>query len=135
MSVFVMVLAAGMAVGSGLEGVSAEVELPLDLHGEWEGLVMDAPNKVFGAALADGELGRGYPWGWEEVPYLTFTDEGAGRFRVRTRPGLVRLGLYRQEGEHLVFCLGPYDGQRPTSFAPIRYQQTLFMLHRVKPGK
>jgi hypothetical protein len=37
MSAFVMVLAAGMAVGSGSDAVSAEAEQPLDLRGRWKG--------------------------------------------------------------------------------------------------
>ena len=136
-SALAMILTAAMVVpGNGPEKVSGEVEQQgLDLRGEWKGSVMDAPNKVFGAALAAGELGRGYDWGWEEIPFLTFTDEGAGRFRVRTRPGLVRLGIYWQEGYRLVFCLGEYDGKRPRSFDPIPHEQTLFILHRVKPRK
>jgi hypothetical protein len=121
MSAFVMVLAAGMAVGSGPEPVSAEVKPPLDLRGEWEGTLEHFDGQE--ARLVRGAVNPQY------------VDEGDGKFRLRVRGrASVCLGIYRQEGDRVILCFGRPGEERPTSFQGGHGQEPI-ILHRVKPDK
>jgi hypothetical protein len=139
MSAFVLVLAAGLAVGNGPEKVSVAAYEGLDLSGAWEGWLAFTSHRIR-VELRDGDLKyQGNPavflYGEDCV------DEGAGRLRFRLRPSrwgreTRHLGIYKQDRERITICFAPDGGDRPDSFllqeSPVHF---LITLRRVKPGK
>jgi hypothetical protein len=139
MSAFAMVLAAGMAVGSGPEAVSSGVEQGLDLRGKWEGHLRSAWGKTLTARLEAQGAGCGgtlflKAHGREEEGFRLdrVTDEGGGRLRLEREIAL--LGIYKWQGDQLVICFRMERAGRPTSFQA-GDGKDLLILHRVKPGK
>jgi uncharacterized protein (TIGR03067 family) len=143
MSAFVMVLAAGMAIGSapGQEQVFGETEDRRSLAGEWEGTpVYDGT--LFPARLILQETFLGvvvhlsYGGRNKQSVHGILTEDGSGRFRldfVLGRKGESPLfGIYTLEGDRLTICMR--SRHRPTSFQA-RQIQVALALHRFKPGK
>jgi hypothetical protein len=131
-----MILAAGMAVGNGPEKISGETEQRLDLRGEWEGFWWEDSDSVGLAEWSEGTIvgrfGHGHfrflHWGW-------IKNEGNGRCLVeRFRGDREVLGIYHQDGDRLVFCIGRTGLGRPTSFTADE-DRHLLILHRVKRRK
>jgi len=124
----VLVLAAGMAVDSGPEAVSAEEERGPDLRGEWAGTYW-YQDQVAKAHLRVGSLRLNGANGLIEMP-MAVTDEGSGTVSVMLG-GRAYPGIFKQEGDLVTLC---FDRQkRPTSFKA--EQAMLLTLYRVKPGK
>jgi hypothetical protein len=139
MSAFVMVLAAGMAVGSGSDAVSAEAEQPLDLRGRWKGAFYFEGKHSMDATLENGILWLWYLGAPDGVmKSFRATDEGLGKVRLqinRARDGSW-LGIHKREGETVTICYFFPGRGRPASFCPgAEPLQLLLILHRVKPGK
>jgi hypothetical protein len=138
MSAFVMVLAAGIVVGSGPEAESAEMEQRLDLRGEWEGSCRE--EAVSGkAGLSKWGLCLEYPRAGGRPPPLLgpfpASDEGSGKARFWGKWGTgTSLGIYKWEADRLIICLGENGAARPTSFHT-GSRQTLIILQRIQPGK
>lgn len=132
-SALVMILTAAMAVpGNGPEMVSAEMEQVLDLRGKWEGEWEDMQCQRFKARIEDGLLDLDYEGGDRRVMHIKITNKGQGRFCITLR-GVNFLGVYRQDGNRMIFCLrDPED--RPT-YLWNGGAQARFILHRVKPRK
>jgi hypothetical protein len=139
MSAFVLVLAAGMAVGNGPEAVSAETELELDLRGRWEGTIPSW--RVGGPTMQI--------WVYKGAILNSFFPHDVTRV-VKEGEGKVRLilsgsdfpdicssipGIYEWEGDRLIICTSIF-GVRPRSFhASMFTGQTLYILHRVQPDR
>jgi hypothetical protein len=127
-SALAMVLMAAMAVpGNGPEKVSGEVEQGLDLSGDWQ-LTIEVEHGLGNVALVAA--------GSKLIKKFDIRDEGEGKVRLRFANGSANelLGIYRQEGDHiLINCARAPDG-RPTSFEK-RESYIRIILHRVKPGK
>ncbi|HEY7313040.1 MAG TPA: sigma-70 family RNA polymerase sigma factor [Gemmataceae bacterium] len=116
---------AGMAtLGDVPEKVSGEVAEPqrLDLSGEWEMTEESNPGELVLVGA-----------GSELVKWYKIRDEGDGRVRLR-RGGEWLLGIYRQQGDHiLINCATARDG-RPTSFEK-KSSHIRIIFRRVKPHK
>jgi hypothetical protein len=127
-----VLLLAGMAVGNGPEGISAETEQGLDLRGEWEGTYQDKAKRALHAHLSDAKLRL---WNENISVEIQFpiVDEGGGKFRYN-RAARTMLGIYKQERDCVTFCFRLAFQTRPASFSPGN-GQCLLILHRVKPGK
>jgi hypothetical protein len=129
-SALAMILAAGMAIGTGPEMVSGEVVRGLDLRGEWEGTIRhsfggDRPvvlDKDGVLTEDDGLISLGF--------FLEVSDEGKGKVQIRLG-GSARVGIYKHEGEDVVICFCRVD--RPTEFRAGN-GRSLLILRRVKPG-
>jgi hypothetical protein len=113
MSAFVMVLAAGMAVGNGPEKVSGEVEPGLDLHGKWAGSIGIEPGFTPPASYEDGRLTVIRPDGPHSAT-LKLIDQGEGKCKCRIA-GDEALGIYQWKGQQLVLCIGRHE-KRPSTF-------------------
>jgi hypothetical protein len=129
-SALAMVLMAAMAVpGNGPENVSREVEQRLDLSGEWEGIYTTDKEQTLRVHLNRYRVRLEN----DDCDFAfdnSMVDEGRGRLRFQ---GL--LGIYQQDEERLIICLGRIGThERPTSFR-IGNGQSLLILHRVKPRK
>jgi hypothetical protein len=147
MSAFVMVLAAGMAVGSGPEMVSAETAAGLPSDGVWQGTwvkpngekfrvtlpgVVNPMPRVGTAQPLQGDRNRAFLLAF---PYW-ITDEGAGRLRmwwVGTRDYHALYALYRWDADCLLISFDDH-GRPPASFRAGENNH-LVTLRRVKPGK
>ncbi len=139
MSSLAMVLAAGMALGSGPEKVSVEVERRLDLRGNWEGIgwLGEGVGRLgkLGPRVAmvrhDSQGKPGLLLQVEVGSVLAFKgpiiDEGEGRFRMNNL-----LGIYRVDDDCLVICFA-FSGRRPTCFRA-GAGQCLVILRRVQSG-
>jgi hypothetical protein len=133
MSAFVLVLAAGMVVGSGPEKVSAEVEQGLDLtRGKWEGFWLDARGRTRTVVLR--------PWRPDRVlvgcgPAYPFAcrDEGRGAIRGNFC-GEPFVGIFRWDGECLTLCVREVAKGRPAFFQGGDGQH-LIRLYRAEPDK
>jgi hypothetical protein len=125
-----MVLMAAMPVpGSGPEKVLGEVEQGLDLRGEWEGTWDNHGGKTMRVKLTEDKIHMNTGAVIISVKN-SIIDEGNGKLHYE---GV--LGLYQQDGERLLICLGfPGTNQRPKSFQKDEWKN-LLILHRVKPGK
>jgi hypothetical protein len=139
-SALAIVLTAAMAVpGNGPERVSGEMEQGLDLRGEWEGIWWHGSDCAGVAEWSDGMImGR-----FGDSPCFLFLflnwcfikDEGDGRCLYENFPGdRDRLGIYEQDADRLVICIGRTDKRRPSSFTT-GDDRHLLILHRVKPRK
>ena len=139
MSVLAMILTAAMTVPmNGPEKVSGEIEQRLDLRGEWEGTWQDATTGKGGVKAKAEMLADDFYCAKE--PNLTFFrgfaepyDEGAGKMRFELEAGDM-LGIYQQDGDRVILCLGEVSGTRPDSFQ-VRKRRILLILHRVKPRR
>jgi hypothetical protein len=126
MSALAMILAAGMAVGSGPENVSGEVERGLDLSGEWEG--------TYQVDISDWNVryGGGVLTYWHnqiqvrrQIP-MRFVDEGHGKVRLALRDGPpITPGIYKMRNDCIIMIF--WRGGN-------KDRQITFTLHRVKPG-
>jgi hypothetical protein len=118
MSTLVMALAAGLALGSGPEAVSAEMEQPLDLRGEWKGTWISSSGQCYEVRLVEhGACARRLPRGKEGPEYLWWaaSDEGKGKLQmVWVTAG--SLGIYEQDGDRVRLCVRDAGSGRPTSF-------------------
>ena len=137
-SALAMVLTAAMAVpASGPEKVSAEMEQGLDLRGEWEGVWWNASHEAGQVEWTrDGWITGKFSY--NRFQYLhcdMIRDEGAGQFRYERFDGDREVfGIYRQDGDRLVLCIGRTGAGRPASFTPDDHR-CLLILPRVKPRK
>jgi hypothetical protein len=131
MSAFVMVLAAGMALSNGPEGVSAAIESPLDLRGEWYGQFPVPPCGKPLAVTVTRETVLFHPTG-DTVSWQVL-DEGGGRCRIQSS-GKMYLGIYRRTGDHLLLCFRLASLPRPAAFG-MADDQIFLRLDRTKPGK
>ena len=131
MSALVLLLAAGMVANDCPAAVSSEMEQGLGLSGEWVGTVAYSPGEVFDAEFSDNMLKQERCLCRRAIRYIP-ADEGAGRFRLVDDAGLVRLGIYRREGDRLTICIASAGAKRPRLFDPIDGKQELFVLHRWK---
>jgi hypothetical protein len=142
MSALAMILTAAMMVpGDGPEKASGEIareRQPLDLSGEWEGTLQDATTPKGGIKMKAKMLAEDFYYSKE--PDLRFYrglaevyDEGAGRMRFEPEAGKI-LGIYQQDGDRVIMCIGDANGNRPDSFRIGKGQQ-LLILHRVKSRK
>jgi hypothetical protein len=127
MSTLVLALASGMAVGTGTEAISAEMDQPLDVRAKWEGSY-DFGDRKCAVILADGLLG--VERGGRSVASVPFQleDEGHGKVRAWAN-GKCFLGVYKHEKGCLFICLGGPRNGRPTSFL-VDECQSLFTLRR-----
>jgi hypothetical protein len=141
MSALAMILTAAMMVpANGPEPVSGEIAEPerLDLSGEWEGSWHDASTPKGGLKMR-AELLAGDFYCAKEPNLLFFRgfaeahDEGAGKMRFDPEAGDM-LGIYQQDGDRVILCIGVANGPRPDSFQ-VREGRILLILHRVKLGK
>ncbi len=129
MSALAMILTAAMAVGDVLKQELGEVQQELDLGGTWEGIVHAIDGNVYQVHLTCDRCR------WESKDRMAeydnpFRDEGGGRLHRHNRPDC--LGIYRQESDRLIICLG--YGHRPTTYHATD-SQSLLILHRVKSRK
>ena len=136
-----MILMAAMTVPwNGPEKVSGEVEQGLDLSGKWQGLRWRGNGEVRRFFIDKGEA-----WceplviGSRKIRIIlndfNVVDEGAGAFRwYWETEGFCQFGIYKWDYDSLVLCLRETGKGRPTSFR-VDENQSLFILHRVKPGK
>ena len=138
-SALAMVLMVAMAVpGNGPEKVSGEVEQErLDLRGEWRGELRSkshgVPPMSHEVELAGGRVRlRAHGKTISDAP-CQITDEGSGRLRIKVRH-LESLGIYRWDGDRLTISYKLNDLGWPNSFR-VDEDQSLLILHRVKPGK
>jgi hypothetical protein len=130
MSTLAMILTAAMVVpGDGPKMESREIEQGLDLSGTWEGTFHAIDGEVWTIHLTRARCRCESKRAMSEYDN-PFRDDGGGKLHIHNRPG--RLGIYRQEGDHLIICLG--DEYRPTTFRTTD-GQNLLILHRVKPSK
>lgn len=135
MSTLAIILAVGMVIGSGPEKVTGEMEENLHLQGDWVGESWGDDGVVWQVKLRDGDLC--FSSGKEvasPLPVAFIVDEGHGRFRVDWPLPGDSLGIYKQEGDHLVMCCRDGHQGRPTSFR-LGSGQLLLILNRVKPRK
>jgi hypothetical protein len=135
MTALAMILAAGMAVGSGPEKVSGEVEQGLDLRGEWEGTSPCPPKSDCVVRFVKNKLNIYDPSTKCSIGF-TVIDEGGGRLRLPLTRVRGLLGIYRyQDHDHLHICFSANEtGHRPTSFH-VGNDRMYLILHRVKPAK
>src|SRR5262249_22734451 len=81
--------------------------------------------------LVNGSLGYSNGKEVEEVHRpLRFVDQGRGNLRFHTH-----LGIYRQEDDRLVICLGQRGTGKPPTFFRLGGGPRLLTLHRVNPDK
>jgi hypothetical protein len=138
-SALAMILAAGMTVpGIGPERVSGEIEQGLDLPGDWEGLWWLDGRVEIVRAVSDREVLGGVRMKLGADPGIFFfiydlTDEGNGRLRGKWNLSGIH-GIYQQDGEELVLCLGEITRSRPKSFRADDGQH-LLILRRIKPSE
>jgi hypothetical protein len=135
-STLVMVLAAAMGVaGNGPENVSTEMEQTLDMRGEWRGTWHGSHGGFVNVRFCEGTIELTEDNGEGLGARVAFTDEGKGNFRLRIDDDddRVYLGIYRQEGDRVIACLG--GNRRPRDFKPSERHDILFIVHRVKPRK
>lgn len=135
MSAFVLVLAAGVAVGSGPEAVSPEMDRGLDLRGEWKGVWVDEAGAKWKATAENGTVCGERPEFVKVIRAQDVADEGAGRVQVlypRVEPPA--LGIYQWRGDCLIICFREARLGRPTAFRGGNGQD-LITLRPVKPAK
>jgi len=132
MSTLVLTLAAMVVPGNGPETVSGEMEQALDLRGEWVGYEWDEWRTIWAMEVRRGELsGRSLLDNALFFPVLfQMVDEGGGKLRF-----LDRLGIYQQDGERLIICLGRFAIHEHPKFFRGGEGQELLILRRVKPRK
>jgi hypothetical protein len=140
MSVFVMALAAGMAVGNGTEPVSGDVMEPVRLTGRWVGtrLQRGARGRIDedSVGLSKGSLAVSGPGVRCVFCYscdFAFLDTGDGMATVRL-DGKVCEGRFRAWKDHIILCFDPDTGKRPSSLKTDD-KTWLLILHSVKPDK
>ncbi len=132
MSALAMILTAAMVVpGDGLEKVSGEMEQRLDLSGEWFGTRDD------GCVASDILLlpGRGTVCvgGCGVADLFVCFDRGHGVADVKWGSEKF-LGIYRQQGDSIIICFRAPSRGRPTAFRS-GDDRILFTLHRIKSSK
>jgi len=123
-----MVLMAAMAVpGNGPEQVSGEVGQRLDLSGNWQ-LTIEAEHGLGNVTMVVA--------GSKLIKKFDIRDEGEGKVRLRFANGPANelLGIYRQEGDHILINCARAPNGRPTSFEN-RKSYIQITIHRVKPRK
>ena len=128
MSTLVLTLAAAMTVpGNGPEAVSAEMEQGLDLSGNWQ-MTIEVEHDLGNVALVAA--------GSKLIKKFDIRDEGEGKVRLRFANGPANelLGIYRQEGDHILINCARAPNGRPTSFEN-RKSYIQITIHRVKPRK
>ena len=135
-SALAMILMAAMAVpGNGPERVSGEVKLTdaLDLRGGWEGDWLDAKNHRMSRVLIRSDRPSWITRGCGPSYPFVYHDDGRGKFQGELFGEKV-LGIFRQAGNRLTLCYREASKRRPTDFQEDG-DQTLLILHRVKPGE
>jgi len=143
MSALAMILTAALVVpGDGPEKVLGDVERlpqPLDLRGKWKGTISKYDRKYgeFGAKVyfSGGRLkveDNAKPGEFVADVQACFVDEGNGKFRFRLNGDQLYLGIYRQEGDRFIGCIGHKD--RPSEFK-LAERRALISLHRVNSRK
>lgn len=132
MSALAMILTAAMVVpGDGLEKVSGEMVQGLDLSGKWEGVWMENPNgETAPFGYKDGSI---YFSARTHFP-AKIVDDGKGRLHF-TQGWEGYIGIYQQDRSRLTICYCDKRYGRPTSFRIGDGKHQLIILHRVKPRK
>jgi hypothetical protein len=132
MATLLLAMALCSASGHAPEGISFEVERPLDLSCEWKGTVADR-GVACGCVLCPRRQALyTFPDRQGSVRLLwKMIDEGRGRLRVEEGGREISLGVYRWERDGLVICLGQPGKQRPASFRATD-RQSLFTLRRAR---
>lgn len=131
-SALAMILAAGMTVPGDVPKPKQdldEVQQELDLSGTWEGTLHATDGNVYQIRLTRDRCR------WKLKNRMAeydnpFRDDGGGMLHLHNRPD--RLGIYRQESDRLIICLG--YGHRPTTYHATD-SQSLLILRRVKPAE
>lgn len=135
-SALAMVLMTAMVVpGNGSEKASGEMEQGLDIHGEWKGIWYGCHGNTVNVRFCEGFIELTDNNGEGLGARVAFTDEGKGKFRLRIDDDdrTTYLGIYRQEGDRIIACLG--GNHRPKDFLPSEEHDILFIVHRVKSRK
>lgn len=133
-----MLLVAGMVMGSGPEKASGEMVQTLDLRGEWEGSWQHAQDFKMRAAsgsvtsAAARELVAEMPGGVIVLPINAIADQKNGRLHIAAGKGF--LGIYEQNGDRLSICFRPARNGYPISFRGGNGQH-LLILRRVQLPK
>jgi hypothetical protein len=115
MSALAMILSAALLGGNAPEKVSAEMQPPLDLRGEWEG-TCGRGKPVFDVRLVHGTLwvvsgDMTRPW----LP-LRVIDDGNGHIRVGLGRNPLASGTYRRDKDRVTisFQIGREETPRVT---------------------
>jgi hypothetical protein len=137
MSAFVLVLAAGMAIGDGGPRISATVVPPPPVKpfaGVWRGTVYWG-GRSCEVEVRDGAVENKVPADVCQWPCKLAVD-GPGTARQRFN-GATLLAIYKWEHDRLFVCVSQFPaesgGKRPTSFA-VTDETDLYVLRPVPPG-
>lgn len=141
-----MLLTATRAVGVGPPAVAGEVTAGLHFQGLWQGAFASAEEgaeapRVEVRRVLRPARGRGRPPVGElrivrdglppRYGRCTIADEGNGKLRMDWLIGRPSRGIYKQEGDRVVICVGTPGGARPMVFRAGKGQY-LLRLRRVK---
>jgi hypothetical protein len=131
MSPIAMIVVADMALGTGPDKVSDEVEKGLELRGDWAGDWWIWDKRKFAATVGDGTVSSNAVPDVLAFALADLTDDGGGKFRIGPDDSRVCLGIYRHDGDGLVLCYRMPGKGRPITFRA-GDGQYLLVLHRVQ---
>lgn len=130
-----MILMAGMTVPGDVpkEGMG-EIEERLDLHGEWEG-VMIRRKEILPVRYAEGEIIFTLKPGHVSMVRATFTEVGPGRLTVGVGQMLQAIYHTSEDRNRVTICISLKGDASPPSSFKANHEQQLLILHRVKSTK